>query len=106
MGAQNQTKKHVLQLFKGVRASSIKIATILAAILDFSESAMIQANHPRYSYTPDMSLTIYGTNFSGPLMFTETPSGTVLGLNLFQSLLMQCVFKLYVLVRGMSGHPH
>ena len=49
---------------------------MLAAILDFSESAMIQANHPRFSCTPDMSLMIYGTIFSGPLMFTETPSGT------------------------------
>ena len=78
MGAKNQKKNMFKQLFNGVRAFSIKIAAILAAILDFSESAMIQANHPRFSYTPDMSLTIYGTNFSGPLMFTEPPSGTVL----------------------------
>ena len=40
---------------------------------------MIQANHPRFSCTPDMSLMIYETNFSGPLMFTETPSGTGVG---------------------------
>ena len=46
MGAQNQTKNMFKQLFRGVRAFSIKIAAILAAILDFSESAMIQANHP------------------------------------------------------------
>ena len=39
---------------------------------------MIQANHPRFSCTPDMSLTIYATIFSGPLMTTDTPSGTVL----------------------------
>ena len=78
MGAQNQRKNMFKQLFRGVRAFSIKIAAMLAAILDFSESAMIQANHPRFSYTLDMSLTIYGTIFSGPLMFTEPPSGTVL----------------------------
>ena len=36
---------------------------------------MIQANHPRFSCTPDMSLTIYVTIFSGPLMTTDTPSG-------------------------------
>ena len=39
---------------------------------------MIQANHPRFSCTSDMSLIIYGIIFSGPLMHTDTPSGTVL----------------------------
>ena len=37
---------------------------------------MIQANHPRFSCTSDMSLTIYGIIFSGPLMHTDTPTGT------------------------------
>ena len=83
--AQNQNKNMFLQLFKGVRAFSMKIAVILAAILDFSESAMIHANHPRFSCTPDMSLMIYGTNFSGPLMFTETTSGTGVNVHFPQS---------------------
>ena len=39
---------------------------------------MIQANHPGFSCTRDMSLVIYGIIFSGPLMHTDTPSGTVL----------------------------
>ena len=51
---------------------------MLVAILDFSDRTMIQANHPRFSCTSDMSLTIYGIIFSGPLMHTDTPSGTVL----------------------------
>ena len=54
---------------------------MLAAILDFSDRTMIQANHPRFSCTSDMSLTIYGIIFSGPLMHTDTPSGTVLFRN-------------------------
>ena len=37
---------------------------------------MIQVNHPRFSCTSDMSLTIYGIILSGPLMHTHTPSGT------------------------------
>ena len=37
---------------------------------------MIQANHPRFSCTSDMSLNIYGIIFSGPFMHTDTPSGT------------------------------
>ena len=49
---------------------------MLAAILDFSDRTMIQANQPRFSCTSDMSLTIYGIIFSGPLMHTDTPSGT------------------------------
>ena len=39
---------------------------------------MIQANHPEFSCYSDMSLTIYAKRFSGPLMTTDTPSGTVL----------------------------
>ena len=39
-------------------------------------SHYIQANHPRFSCTSNMSLTIYGIIFSGPLMHTDTPSGT------------------------------
>ena len=38
---------------------------------------MIQANHPRFSCYSVMSLIIYETIFSGPLMTTDTPSGTV-----------------------------
>ena len=37
---------------------------------------MIQANHPLFSCTSDMYLTIYGIIFSGPFMHTDTPSGT------------------------------
>ena len=37
---------------------------------------MISADHPRFSCTSDMSLTIYGKIFSGPL-HTNDPSGTV-----------------------------
>ena len=37
---------------------------------------MISANHPRFSCTSDMSLTIYGKIFSGPLVHTNDPSGT------------------------------
>ena len=51
---------------------------MLAAILDFSDRTMIQANHPQFSCTSDMSLIIYGIIFSGPLMHTDTPTGTVL----------------------------
>ena len=51
---------------------------MLVAILDFSERTMIQANHLQFSCTSDMALTIYGIIFSGPLMHTNTPSGTVL----------------------------
>ena len=36
----------------------------------------------------------------------DSYSKVVGGLNLFQSLLMQCVVKLYVIVRGMPGYPH
>ena len=39
---------------------------------------MISADHPQFSCTPDMSLTIYGKIFSGPLVHTNDPSGTVL----------------------------
>ena len=39
---------------------------------------MISADHPRFSCTSDMSLTIYGKIFSGPLVHTNDPSGTVL----------------------------
>ena len=39
---------------------------------------MISADHPRFSCTSDMSLTIYGNIFSGPLVHTNDPSGTVL----------------------------
>ena len=46
------------------------------AILDFCDRTMIQANHPRFSCISDMYLTIYGIIFSGPLMHTDTPSGT------------------------------
>ena len=55
---------------------SLKLAAMLAAILDFSGRTMIQANHPRFSCTSDMYLNIYGIIFSGPLMHTDTPSGT------------------------------
>ena len=51
---------------------------MLAAILDFSDRTMIQANHPRFSCISDMPLIIYVIIFSGPLMHTDTPSGTVL----------------------------
>ena len=54
----------------------IKLEAMLAAILDFSDRTMIQANHPRFSCTSDMYLTIYGIIFSGPLIHTDTPSGT------------------------------
>ena len=54
----------------------LKLSAMLAAILDFSDRTMMQANHPRFSCTSDMSLTIYGIIFSGPLMHTDTPSGT------------------------------
>ena len=37
---------------------------------------MISSDHPRFSCTSDMSLTIYGKNFSGPLVHTNDPSGT------------------------------
>ena len=37
---------------------------------------MISADHPRFSCTSDMSLTIYGKKFSGPLVHTNDPSGT------------------------------
>ena len=39
---------------------------------------MISADHPRFCCTSDMSLTIYGKIFSGPLVHTNDPSGTVL----------------------------
>ena len=54
---------------------------MLAAILNFLDRTMIQSNHPRFSCTSEMSLTIYGIIFSGPLMHTETLSGTVLIAN-------------------------
>ena len=37
---------------------------------------MISADHPRFSCTSDMSLTVYGKIFSGPLVHTNDPSGT------------------------------
>ena len=37
---------------------------------------MISADHPRFSCTSDMSLTICGKIFSGPLVHTNDPSGT------------------------------
>ena len=37
---------------------------------------MISADHPRFSCTSDMSLTIYGKIFSGPLVHTNDPPGT------------------------------
>ena len=37
---------------------------------------MIQANHPRFSCTSDIPLTINAIIFSGPLVHTDTPSGT------------------------------
>ena len=37
---------------------------------------MISADHPRFSCTSDMSLTIYGEISSGPLVHTNDPSGT------------------------------
>ena len=46
---------------------------------------MIQANHPRFSCTSDMSLTIYGIIFSGPFMHTDTPSGTEVNAKLFRN---------------------
>ena len=55
----------------------------MAAILDFSDRTMIQANHPRFSCTSDMYLTIYGIIFSGPLMHTGTPSGTGVILDVY-----------------------
>ena len=54
-----------------------KIGRHLVAILDLSDRE-IQADHPRFSCTSDMSLTIYGKIFSGPLVHTNDPSGTVL----------------------------
>ena len=61
-----------------IQSFSRKSAAILAAILDFSDRTMISADHPRFSCTSDMSLTIYGKIFSGPLVHTNDPSGTVL----------------------------
>ena len=61
-----------------IQLFSRKLATIFAAILDFSDRAMISADHPRFSCTSDMSLTIHGKIFSGPLVHTNDPSGTVL----------------------------
>ena len=55
---------------------------------------MISADHPRFSCTSDMSLTIYGKIFSGPLVHTNDPSGTgvleenILGIN-------KGIFKLF-----------
>ena len=53
---------------------------MLAAILDISDRTMIQANHPRFFCISDMPLIIYVTIFSGPLMHTDTPAGTVLSV--------------------------
>ena len=50
---------------------------MLAAILDFLDRTMIQVNHPCFSCISDMPLIIYAIIFSGPLMHTDTPSGTV-----------------------------
>ena len=52
------------------------MAAMLAAILDFLDRTMIQANHPRFSCTSDIPLTINAIIFSGPLVHTDTPSGT------------------------------
>ena len=59
-----------------IQSFSRKLAAILVAILDFSDRTMISGDHPRFSCTSDMSLTIYGKNFSGPLVHTNDPSGT------------------------------
>ena len=42
---------------------------------------MISADHPRFSCTSDMSLTIYGKIFCGPLVHTNDPSGTGVNIN-------------------------
>ena len=71
-------ENHVLAAFKEVRAFSIKMAAKhLAAILGVLDRTMTQANHLRFSCTPNMSLTIYATIFSGPLMTTDTPQGLI-----------------------------
>ena len=41
------------------------------AILDFSDRIKIQANHPRFSCTSDISLNIHKIIFSGPLIHTD-----------------------------------
>ena len=43
---------------------------------------MISADHPRFPCTSDTSLTIFGKIFSGPLVHTNDPSGTVLSVQL------------------------
>ena len=45
---------------------------------------MISADHPRFSCTSDMSLTIYAKIFSGPLVHTNDTPGTVLSGILFK----------------------
>ena len=44
---------------------------------------MISADHSRFSRTSDVSLTIFGKIFSGPLVHTNDPSGTVLTIFFF-----------------------
>ena len=46
---------------------------------------MISADHPRFSCTSDMSLTIYGKIFSGPLVHTNDPSGTGVSVPVFDA---------------------
>ena len=66
---------------------------MFAAILAFSDRIMIQANHPQFSCTSEMSLTIYGIFFSGPLMHTDTPSLPLyLTCLAFSALVASCVF--------------
>ena len=48
---------------------------------------MISADHPRFSCTSDMSLTIYGEISSGPLVHPNDPSGTGVIIVLFDLLL-------------------
>ena len=49
---------------------------MLAVILDFSDRTMIKDNHPPFSCTSDIPLTIYAIIFPGPPMHTGTPSVT------------------------------
>ena len=56
---------------------------------------MISADHPRFSYISDMSLTIYGKIFSGPLVHTNDPSGTGV-LNLICQSILISPFAMYI----------
>ena len=71
---------------------------------------MILANHPQFSCTSDMSLIIYGIIFSGPLMHTDTPSGTVLqwlSVSLFLSVsffaLLTFLYACFARLSSISG---